>query len=115
MLNKYIKIVHNLLQIFSIWILKKTNYQFKIEHDEFNIKVMPIGVGGITRYDFHCKGAIFLQSIDVIKYFNKEELHDCPNQKTNYVEFDVANEVKRVEENYNKLIKEIIKSSKVVS
>jgi len=41
-----------LIQNFAIWILKKTKYQFKIDHDKFKIQIQPVGVGETpTRYD----------------------------------------------------------------
>jgi hypothetical protein len=116
-LNKPVVMCRSLLQKFSLWILKKTKYQFKIEHDKFEIEVQPVGLGETpTRYDFVCKhkNIGFMNYIDMTRYFYIEEMFDCPNPKTKGVKFNNENKVKKLEQQYNNLIKSIIKSGRVV-
>lgn len=105
-----------LLQNFSLWILRKTKYQFKIEHDNFKIKVQPVGLGETpTRYDFVCdhKDIGFMNYIEMTRHFYVEEMFDCPNPKTKGVKFNDEAKVKNLEQQYNNLIKAVIKSSRV--
>ncbi len=116
-LHKYIVMCRALLQNFSLWILKKTKYQFKIEHDKFEIQVQPVGIGEVpTRYDFICnhKDIGFMNYIEMVRYFYKEEIFDCPNPKTKGVKFNDESKVKNLEQQYNNLIKAVVKSSRVV-
>lgn len=114
-LHKYIVMCRTLLQNYSLWILKKTKYQFKIEHDKFEIQVQPVGVGEtITRYDFVCnhKDIGFINHIDMIRYFYVEEIFDCANSKG--VKFNDELKVKNLEKQYNNLINAVAKSGRVV-
>jgi len=116
-LHKHSVMCRTLLQNFSLWILKKTKYQFKIEHDKFEIQVQPVGVGELpTRYDFVCshKDIGFINYIEMTNYFYTEEMFDCPNPKTKGVKFNNENKVKNLEQQYNNLIKSVIRSSRVV-
>lgn len=121
------KTLKQALQNFSLWILKKTKYQFKIEHDKFEIQVQPVGVGGTpTRYDFICnqydsngnkihfKDIGFMNYIEMTRYFYIEEMFDCPNPKRKGVKVNDENKVKNLEKQYNNLINDVAKSSRVV-
>ena len=116
-LNKPVSMCRSLLQKFSLWILKKTKYQFKIEYDKFEIEVQPVPLVGdiATRYDFFCKHKDigFMNYIEMTKCFYEEEMIDCPNPKTKVVKFNDELKVKNLEYQYNNLIKSIIKSGRV--
>lgn len=105
------------LQKFAIWILKKTKYQFKIEHDEFKIEVNEVGIEMPTRYDFVCqnKEIGIMNYIEMTRYFHIEDMFDCPNPKTKGVRFNDESKVKNLEKQYNNLIKAVKKSAKVVT
>jgi hypothetical protein len=106
-----------LLQKFSLWILKKTKYQFKIVHDKFEIQVQPVGMGDtVTRYDFVCnhKDIGFINYVETTRYFNKEEMFDCPNPKTKGIKFNDETKVKNLELQYNNLVRAVMKSGRVV-
>lgn len=116
-LHKYLVMFRSLLQNFSLWILKKTKYQFKIEHDKFEIQVKPVGIGETpTRYDFIChhKDIGFMNHIDMTRYFYIEEMFDSPNPKTKGVKFNNEDKVKNLERQYKNLINAVIKSSRIV-
>ncbi|MFT6879107.1 MAG: hypothetical protein ACJARG_000031 [Arcticibacterium sp.] len=116
-LQKYIVMSRSLLQALSLWTLKKTKYQFKIEHDKFEIQVQPVGLGETpTRYDFVCthKDIGFMNYIEMTRYFYVEELLDCPKPKAKGVKFNDEPKVKNLEKQYNNLIKSVINSSRVV-
>jgi hypothetical protein len=108
---------YTLLQKISLFVLKKTKYEFKIKHDNFHIEVQPVGLNETpTRYDFVCKHKDigFMNYIVMTKFFNVNEIFDCPNIETKGVQFKDEDQVKNLEQQYNNLIKTIIKSSRVV-
>ena len=113
MKNIFIKYIQNI----CIWVLKKTKYKFKIEHDKFEIQVKPIGIKEVpTRYDFFChhKDVGFMNYITMVHYVYPEQIFDCSNPKVKGVKVYDEALVKNIEQQYNNLIKAIIKSGKVI-
>ena len=108
-----------LFQKIAIWILKKTKYEFTIQHDDIKVEAQEVGMKGITtRYDFVCthKGNAneFLNYIPSKRYFETEEIFDCPNPKVKGVMFKEENQARNLEMQYNKLISRVANSAKVV-
>ena len=107
-----------LIQRICLWILKKTNYRFKIEHDKIEIQVQPVGLPGEapTRYDFVCNhnGILFMNSINMVEYFSEKDIFDCPNPKTKGVRLNRENEVKKLEQQYSDLVKVVANGCAVV-
>lgn len=104
-----------LLQNISLYILKKTNYKFVIEHDK--IKIIPFEVSRGSRWDFlwtvnnHAyKWMYYLCNTGVI---NKNEIIQCPNKY--YVEVPLNNDYTKdiICKSYEPIINYIKKSDRV--
>ena len=105
------------LQKIAIWILKITNYKFKVEHDKFEIDMQPVGVGNVpTRYDFVCnhKDIGYMGSQDMVVIFPKTDILECANHKTSMVALNYHHKASQQKYQYDNLVKTVVKSAKVV-
>jgi len=106
------------LSNFAFWLLKKMKYEFKIEYDNYEIQVQPVGLPDKTptRYDIVCdhKDIGFMNSVDMTRSFYIEEIYDTPNPRTKGVKFNDENKVINLQKQYNKLIKSVKKNGKVI-
>jgi hypothetical protein len=105
------------IQSLCIWLLKKTKYQFKIQHGDFTVEVQNVGIKGkITRSDFVCKnkGVGFLGYTAREIYFDRDKWVETPNKTIVGLEVQDFGSINEQCKQYNKLVKEVQKTAKVI-